>query len=152
MRRAFTTIAIMWIALLPLGLAQTSNPFPAPVFTAKTLAIINDTSTGAVTEGATTALKAWGQFKIVDDPDTADMTLHFDKSKDHQGQDSHKTDANGNPTDYSYSMSFSSAIHMKAYLKGSDTPFYTTKTDDSKAQAGVSCVNDFRNMYRMMHH
>ncbi len=152
MKRAFTTLAATWIALLGFGLAQSSSPFPAPVFAARTIAIINDTPTEAVAQGATTALRAWGQFKIVDDPDSADLTLHFDKSKDHQGQDSHKTDANGNPTDYSYSMSFSSAIHMKAYLKGTDTPFYTTKTDDSRTQAGVSCVNDFRNMYRMMHH
>jgi len=151
MKRAFTTLAIMWIALLAAGVAQSSS-FPAGVFSAKTVAIINDTSTSAVSDGAISALKAWGQFKIVDDPDSADMTLRFDKSKDHQGQDSHKTDANGNPTDYSYSMSFSSSIHMKANLKNADTPFYTTKTDESKAQAGISCVDDFRNVYRMMHH
>ena len=105
MKRAFTTLAAMWIALLAAGLAQSSS-FPAAVFSAKTIAIINDTPTSAVAEGATNALRAWGQFKIVDDPDSADVTLRFDKSREHQGQDSHKTDANGNSTDYSYSMTF----------------------------------------------
>jgi len=151
MKRAFTILAAMWIALLSTGVAQSSS-FPAAVFSAKTIAIINDTPTSAVSDGAINALKAWGQFKIVDDTESADLTLRFDKSREHQGQDSHKTDANGNPTDYSYSMSFSSSIHMKAYLKATDTPFYTTKTDESKAQAGISCVNDFRNIYRMTHH
>ena len=151
MKSAITTLAV-WIGLTCAGVAQSSSSFPAPAFSARTIAVINDTPTAAVGEGAANALRAWGQFKIVDDPESADLTLRFDKSKDHQGQDSHETDANGNPTDYSYSMSFSSAIHMKAYLKGADTPFYTTKTDESKAQAAISCVNDFRNIYRMMHH
>jgi len=33
---------------------------------------------------------------------------------------------------------------MRAYLKGADSPFYTTKTDDSKKKAGVSCVTSFQ--------
>lgn len=33
---------------------------------------------------------------------------------------------------------------MRAYLKGSASPFYTTKTDDSKKKAGVSCVTSFQ--------
>jgi hypothetical protein len=37
---------------------------------------------------------------------------------------------------------------MKVYLKDADTPFYTTKTDDSKKKAGISCVNDFRTAFR----
>jgi len=37
----------------------------------------------------------------------------------------------------------SSQVHMRAYLKGSDSPFYTTKTDDSKKKAGVTCVTSF---------
>lgn len=150
MKRAFTTLAAIWIALV-VGVAAQSSSFPPAVFTAKTIAIVNDTTSSAVSDGATNALRAWGQFKVVDDPDTADVTLRFDKSKEHQGQDSHKSDANGNPTDYGYSMTFSSAIHMKAYIKGSETPFYTTKTDDSKAKAGMSCVEDFRNVYRVAH-
>src|SRR5271154_3127866 len=96
MRRAFATPAAMWIALLAAGVAQSSS-FPAAVFSAKTIAIINDTPTSVVTEGAINALKAWAQFKIVDNPESADVTLRFDKSKEHQRQDSHKTDANGNP-------------------------------------------------------
>jgi hypothetical protein len=150
MKRAFTTLAAVWIALIAAAAAQSSS-FPPAVFTAKTIAIVNDTTSNAVTDGATNALRAWGQFKVIDDPESADVTLHFDKSKEHQGQDSQKTDSSGNPTDYSYSMTFGSAIHMKAYVKGSETPFYTTKTDDSKAKAGSSCVEDFRNVYRIAH-
>lgn len=150
MKRAFTILAVICVVLVAAGAAQSSS-FPPAVFTAKTIAIINDTTSSAVTDGATNALRAWGQFKVIDDPDSADVTLRFDKSKEHQGQDSHKTDPNGNPTDYSYNMTFGSAIHMKAYVKGSETPFYTTKTDDSKAKAGNSCVEDFRNIYRIAH-
>jgi hypothetical protein len=151
MKRAFTTLAAMWIALIVAGAAQSSS-FPPSVFSAKTVAIVNETTSSAVSDGAASALHAWGQFKIVDDPDSADVILHFDKSKGHQTQDSHKSDSNGNPTDYGFSISVSSAIHMKAYVKGSDTPFYTTKSDDSKAKAGISCVEDFRNIYRIAHH
>lgn len=150
MKRAFTILAAGWFALIAAGAAQSSS-FPPAVFTARTIAIVNDTTSSAVSDGATSALRAWGQFKVIDDPDSADLTLRFDKSKEHQGQDTHKSDSNGNPTDYGYSMTFGSAIHMKAYVKGSETPFYTTKTDDSKAKAGMSCVEDFRNVYRIAH-
>jgi hypothetical protein len=150
MKMTFTTLAVIWIALIVAAVAQSSS-FPPAVFTAKTVAIINDTTSGDVATGATNALRAWGQFKVVDDPDSADLTLRFDKSKEHQGQDTHKTDANGNATDYGYSMTFGNQIHMKAYVKGSETSFYTTKTDESKAKAGMSCVEDFRNIYRMAH-
>jgi hypothetical protein len=37
-------------------------------------------------------------------------------------------------------------------MKDADGPFYTTKTSDSKAQAGMSCVEDLRNAYRVAHH
>jgi len=33
---------------------------------------------------------------------------------------------------------------MRAYLKGSDSPFYTTKTGDSKKKAGASCLTSFQ--------
>jgi hypothetical protein len=94
-------------------------------------------------------LKAWGEFTVVDDPDAADLTLRFDKASQHEGQTTEKTDAVGNTTDRNYSLSFSSQIRMRAYSKDSEAPFFTTKTDESKAKAGISCVNDFRNAYRI---
>ena len=41
-----------------------------------------------------------------------------------------------------------SSIHMKAYTKDGDAPFYVTRTDDSKVKAGMSCVNAFHTAYR----
>ena len=124
------------------------NRVPAAALAARTIAVVNDTRDSAVTKGAALALQSWGQFTLVDDPATADVTLRFEKTKEHEGSNSQKTDPDTNKTDYGYSMSFSSSIHMKAYLKDGDVPFYTTKTDDSKAKAGTSCVNDFRTAFR----
>jgi len=130
------------------ALAQAaSGPMPKAVFSAKTIAIINDTHTDAVTDGAVEQLKKWGHFTVVDDPDSADITLRFDKNKDRDGRSSQKTDANGNPTDYGYSLTFSSSVHMRAYLKGNDSPFYSTKSDESKKKAGVACVSSFEGAY-----
>jgi hypothetical protein len=123
------------------------KPFPKEVFTAKTVIIFNDTHTDGVEEGATEQLKKWGHFTVVDDPDNADITLRFDKNKEHDGHSTQKTDDKGSPTDYGYSMTFGSSIHMKAYLKGSDAPFYTTKTDDSKKKGGSTCITNFQSAY-----
>jgi hypothetical protein len=123
------------------------KPFPKEVFTAKTVIIFNDTHTDGVEEGAVEQLKKWGHFTVVDDSDNADIILRFDKNKEHDGRNTQKTDDKGNSTDYGYSMTFSTQIHMKAYLKGSDTPFYTTKTDDSKKKAGTTCVTNFQSAY-----
>ena len=125
----------------------TSSGFPEAVFTAKTIAVLNDTNTGAVTDGAVDQLKKWGHFTVVDDPENADITLRFDKNKNHDGRSSQKADANGNPTDYNYSVTFGSSIQMKAFLKGSDTSFYSTKTDESKKKAGTACVTSFEGAY-----
>jgi hypothetical protein len=142
-------LAIVFCALSSAAFAQVNgNTFPAALANAKTIAIENDTHVDAVAQGAADAVRAWGLFRIVDDPDTADVTLRFDKSKDHAGQDSQKPDPSTGETNYSYSMSFSSSIHMKVYLKDAETPFYTTKTGDSKRQAGMSCVSDFRRAYQ----
>lgn len=77
----------------------------------------------------------------------ADITLRFEKTKEHTGASTpQKTDADGKPVGdpaYGYSMSFGSKVHMKAYLKDGDTAFYTAKTEDSKAKAGMGCVNEF---------
>ena len=122
------------------ALAQESIPRTA--LGAKTIAILNDTKTGEVSDGALEQLKRWGQFTVVDDTDSADIVLRFDKKTDREKQNSQSTDDKGN-TSYSGSLSFSSQVHMRAYLKGADSPFYTTKTDDSKRKAGISCVTSF---------
>lgn len=126
---------------------SSSNPFPKEVFMAKTVAILNDTHTDAVSDGAVEQLKKWGHLTVIDDPDGADIVLRFDKNKEHDGRNTQKTDDKGTPTDYGYSMTFASSVHMKVYLKGSETPFYTTKTDDSKKKAGVTCVTNFESAY-----
>ena len=142
-----TLIASLLVLFTTFSYAQkpiNGDAFPAAIYTAKTVAVINDTHTDAVSEGAIDALKAWGHFTVVDDPDTADVTLRFDKTKEHSGQDSQKPDPNTGQTSYSYGMSFGSSIHMKAYLKDADSPFYTAKTDDAKKKAGMACISDFR--------
>ena len=138
--------------------AQTSNPapsspaprnaFPAAVLSAKTVAVVNDTRDPGVTKGAETALQSWGQFTVVDDPSAADITLRFDKTRERSGTSTQGTDPNTSKPDYGYSVSISSSIHMHAYTRDGDAPFYATKTDDSKAKAGMSCVNDFHTAYR----
>ncbi len=124
------------------------KPFPDGVFSAKTVAVVNDTRTPAVEKGAEDALAAWGQFKVVDDPQLADVTLRFEKARQHEGHDTQKTDDTGKPTDYGYTMSFGSTISMKAFFKDTEAPFYTTKTEDGKAKAGTTCVNSFHAAFR----
>jgi hypothetical protein len=115
---------------------------PRAAFAAKTIAIVNDTKTGEVTDGALEQLKGWGHFEVVDDADSADIVLRFDKKTDREKQSSNSTDEKGTTT-WSGGMTFSSQVHMRAYLKGSETPFYTTQTGDSKKKAGVNCVTSF---------
>ena len=122
------------------------TPFPKEALAAKTVAIVNNTHNEAVTEGAIEALKRWGRFTVVDDSDIADLTLTFDKKSEHDGASSQKPGDNGKP-DYSYSMSFSSSIHMHAALKRSDTSFYSTTTSESKKKAGAECVTDLQRAY-----
>ncbi len=125
---------------------------PAAALGAKTVAIVNDTRDPKVADGAVAALKSWGQFTVVDDPQVADITLRFDKTKERSGASTPgKTDADGKPVgdpSYGYSMTFGSKIHMKAYLKDGDAAFFTTKTDDGKVKAGMGCVNDFHTAFR----
>jgi hypothetical protein len=134
--------------LLPLALFAAVEmlaqvPLPKTALAAKTIAILNDTKTGEVSDGALEQLKRWGHFTVVDDTDSADIVLRFDKKTDREKQNSQSTDDKGS-TSYSTSFSFSSQVHMRAYLKGADSPFYTTKTDDSKRKAGISCVTSFQ--------
>ena len=130
------------IALVAVVAAVAQKPMPREAFAAKTIAIVNDTKTGEITDGALEQLKGWGHFTVVDDADSADIVLRFDKKTDHEKQNSHSTDENGTTT-WSGGMTFSSQVHMRAYLKGSVSPFYTTQTGDSKKKAGVSCVTSF---------
>ncbi len=134
--------------LLPLvfGVALATSAqqsIPPAALAAKTVAILNDTKTGEVSDGAIEQLKRWGHFTVVDDSDSADIVLRFDKKTDREKQNSQSTDEKG-ATSYSATMSFSSQVHMRAYLKGSDSPFWTTKTDDSKRKAGMTCVASFQ--------
>ena len=121
---------------------------PPAVLAAKTVAIVNDTRDPKVTDGAVAALKSWGQFTVVDDPQVADLTLRFDKTKERAGENTQKANPETNKTEYGYSVSLSSQIHMKVYLKDGDSGVYATKTDDSKAKAGMGCVNDFHTAFR----
>lgn len=130
------------LAALAAVSALAQQPIPRAALAAKTIAIQNDTKSGAVSDGAVEQLQRWGRFTIVDDSDTADIVLRFDKKTDREKQNSQSTDDKGT-TSWSTTMTFSSQVHMRAYLKGSDTPFYTTKTDDSKKKAGIACVTSF---------
>ena len=131
------------IVLVAVVAAVAEEPMPRSAYAAKTIAIVNDTRSGEVTDGALEQLKGWGHFAVVDDADSADIVLRFDKKTDREKQSSHSTDDKGTTT-WSGGMTFSSQVHMRAYLKGSDSPFYTTQTGDSKKKAGVSCVTAFQ--------
>jgi hypothetical protein len=126
------------------------TPFPKEVFAAKTVAIVNNTHNEAVTDGAIEALKRWGRFTIVDDPDAADLTLTFNKKGERDGTSSQKPGEDGKP-DYSYNMSFSSSIHMNAATKGSNRPFYSATTSESKKKAGAECVTDLQSAFISRH-
>lgn len=125
-----------------------ASTFSAAALKAKTIAVVNDTKDAGVAKGAATALQSWAQFTRVDDPQVADITLRFDKSRERSGESTQGTDPNSGKPSYGYSISSSSQIHMKAYLKDGDDAFYSTRTDDSKVKAGMSCVNDFHTAYR----
>ena len=135
----------LWLSLALIApvatLAQVSIPQTA--LAAKTIAIRNDTKTGEVPDGALEQLKRWGHFTVVDDTDSADIVLRFDKKTDREKQSSQSTNDDGT-TSYSGGMTFSSQVHMRAYLKGADAPFYTTQTGDSKKKAGITCVTSFQ--------
>ena len=121
-------------------------PLPTPVFSAKTIIILNETHNEAVEQGAVEAIKRWGKFTVVDDPDQADITLTFDKKSEHVGTSTQKPDKDDNPSS-SYSMSFSSSIHMHAALKGSSVTFYNATTSEAKKKAGVECVTALQQAY-----
>ena len=120
--------------------AQQSMPRAA--FAAKTIAILNDTKTGDISDGALEQLKRWGRLAVVDDVDSADIVLRFDKKTERESQSKQSTDDKGTTT-WSGAWTTSSHVHMRAYLKGSKSPFYATQSSDSKKKAGASCVTSF---------
>lgn len=144
-----TPLLVAFFALLisASAVAQRNvQPFPKEVATAKTIAIVNNTGNQAVADGAVEALKRWGKFTLAEDPDTADLTLTFDKKNQHDGSNSQTTGADGKPS-YNYSVSFSSTILMKVALKNADRSFYTASTTESKKKAGAECVTSFQSAY-----
>ena len=149
MRSLWMRTALMYSLMGVAAGAQTNKAgFPDTVFAAKTVAIVNDTRTPGVEKGAADALQAWGQFKVVDDPQLAVVTIRFEKSRQREGHDSQTPDPDGKSTSYGYTMSFSSSIRMTASLKDADKPFYSTTTEDSKAKAGSTCINSFHTAFR----
>ena len=149
MKNSFRKLWMMLGLLVCVSSAQTNaKAFPENVFTAKTIASGNDTKQPGGEKGADDARVSWGQFKIVDDPQLADVVIRFEKAGHHEGRDTQKNDATGKPTDYGYEMSFSSTITMKAYFKDDEAAFYSTKTDDSKQKAGTFCINSFHTAWR----
>jgi hypothetical protein len=141
--KPFLRALLLPLALITVVASLAQESIPRAAFAAKTIAILNDTKTGEVSDGALEQLKRWGRFTVVDDADSADIVLRFDKKTDREKQNSQSTDDKGTTT-YSSSFTFSSQVHMRAYLKGSDSPFYRTKTDDSKKKAGISCMTSFQ--------
>ena len=141
--KPFLRVLLLPLAVVAVVATQAQESMPRAAFAAKTIAILNDTKTGEVSDGALEQLKRWGHFTVVDDADIADIVLRFDKKTDREKQNSQSSDEKGTTT-YSGTLTFSSQVHLRAYLKGSDSPFCTTKTDDSKKKAGVSCVASFQ--------
>jgi hypothetical protein len=146
MRRLFAVLVVCAAFAEPAFAQKMVRAFPKEVIAAKTVAIVNDTHDDEVRQGAEAALKRWGRFTVVDDSDTADITLVFDKKSEHSETSSDKPAADGSPQS-GFSVAFSSAVHMKASLKGSDNSFFTTSTEESKKKAGDQCVVDFQRGY-----
>jgi hypothetical protein len=141
--KPFLGLLLLPLALIASVASLAQQSIPKIALTAKTIAIRNDTKTGEVPDGALEQLKRWGHFTVVDDTDTADIVLRFDKKTDREKQSNQSTNDDGT-TSYSGGMTFSSQVHMRAYLKGADSPFYTTQTGDSKKKAGITCVTSFQ--------
>ena len=139
-------MTVLSASFLSCALAQ-STKFPAAALGAKTVAIENDTHVQAVTDGAVEEIKEWGHFRIVDDPDTADVVLRFSKKSSHDRSNTEKKNDDGTSS-YGFSVSSSSSVTMEATLKDSFSPFYTTTTSESKQKAGVQCTQAFIGAYQ----
>ncbi len=149
MKRLLAWTASLLIFPLTGATAQESGRlFPPAVLAAKTVAVLNDTHTQAVTDGAVAELKEWGHFRVIDDPESADVVLHFTKATTHSTSNSQTKDQKDDSTSYGFSVTSSSSIHMDATAKDAFAPFYTTKTDDSKQKAGRECAQEFIGAYQ----
>jgi hypothetical protein len=147
MKHRLLGVVLFSAVLMGTAAAQRSiQPLPKEVFAAKTVAIVNNTHNEAVEQGAVDALKRWGRFTVIDDSDLADITLTFDKRSEHDGSSSQTTGDDGKPST-SYSVSFSSSIHMTAVVKGAGRSFYGTTTSESKKKAGATCITDLQSAF-----
>ncbi len=147
MKRLFATISLAAALSTGYALGQGNKlPLPKPVFRAKTVVILNESHNSDVELGAVEALKRWGKFTIIDDPDLADITLTFEKKSEHEGSSTQKPDKDGN-TSWGASMTFGSSIHMSATLKGETTAFYNATTHESKKKAGADCIVKLEQAY-----
>lgn len=148
MRRLLAVVALCAAFAGPVYAQKMVRAFPKEAIAAKTVSIVNNTHDDAVRLGAEAALKRWGRYTLVDDSDSADITLIFDKKREHTETSSDKPTADGSPQS-GFSVAFSSAVYMKASVKGSDTSFFTTSTSESKKKGGDQCVVDFQRAYLM---
>ncbi len=135
---------------LSFAMAQSSgqHAFPKPVLAAKTVAILNDTHVQAVEDGAVEELRQWGHVRVIDDPESADVVLHFMKTTTRSTSNTQKQDSTlggdkDNDSSYGFSVSSSSSVHMEARARDGLLPFYSTATEDAKAKAGRTCVQKF---------
>src|ERR1700753_2566433 len=94
MKSLFRALALLLAPVLAVA-ALAQEPIPQAALTARTVAILNDTKTGEVSDGALEQLKRWGRFTVVDDSDSADIVLRFDKKTDHEKQNKQSTDDKG---------------------------------------------------------
>ncbi len=140
---------LLSLVLAPLTLSAqgwsgfAAHKFPAAALSSKTVAILNDTHTKGVTDGAVEEFKDWGHLRVVDDPENADIVIDFTKEREHSTTHTQKTDSTGTPTDYGFGVSFSSKVKMTATTRNGATAFYTTTTDEGKKKAGRACVQAF---------
>jgi hypothetical protein len=81
--KPFLRALLLPLAFFAVVAAPAQEPMPKAAFTAKTVAILHDGKTGEVSDGAEEQLKRWGRFTVVDDADSADIVLRFDKKLDH---------------------------------------------------------------------
>ena len=137
------TILLTFLLMMPAPSQTIIRTIPKEARTARTVAIINKTHVDAVQQGALEAIKRWGRLTVVDDADSADLVLTFEKNTDRTGTSTTKSEPDGH-TGIAYSIRLDSWIHMKSNVKGADMPFFTTTTGESKKKAGNTCVTDLQ--------
>jgi hypothetical protein len=96
--KPFLRALLVPFALVAVVATLAQEAMPRAAFAAKTIAILNDTKTGEVSDGALEQLKRWGRFTVVDDADSANIVLRFDKKTDREKHNSQTTDEKGATT------------------------------------------------------